>query len=137
MFVNGHLANHADARSMVTLKEDQSRRYVRLMDLDKISSIYCDYKEENGTKLKREPKKRKDNLKNVFAHFEKEGLLQKISFGKDCEHDKEHIKYEVKDKHLWNSLSRNYSVPKRECKVKRNLTKNCVLHILQIFFDHF
>ncbi len=108
-FVCGYLANHADVRQLVKLKEDRS--VLRFNDVDKITCIYCDYKQANGKTLKRDLKKRKDNFKNIMSQFERDGLLKRVGGGTD--YDKEYLKYEIKDRKLWLSLTRNYSVPRK------------------------
>ncbi len=105
-FVCGYLANHADVRQLVKLKEN---RYVlRFNDVGEITSIYCDFKEANGRKLKRALEKRRDNFKNIMSQFEKAELLIKVGGG--IEYGKEYLKYEIKNSELWHSLRRNYSV---------------------------
>ncbi len=105
-FVCGHLANHDDVRHLVKLKED--RCILRFNDVDKISSIYSDFKEANGKILIRDLKNRRDNFKKIMSQFEKGGLLKKVGGGID--YDKEFLKFEIKDSGLWCSLTSNYSV---------------------------
>ena len=95
---------------MVKLKEDDGSSFLRFNDVDKITSIYCDYREENGKVLDRNLKKRKDNFKNSMALFEKYGYLKKVGFG--MEFERKILKYEIKDEKMWQSLKRNYSVPR-------------------------
>ena len=109
-FVCGHLANHDDARHLVKLKED--RCILRFNDVDKISSIYSDFKEANGKILNRDLKNRRDNFKKIIKEqFEKGGLLKKV--GKGTEYGKEYLKYEIKDSELWHSLTTKYSVQRK------------------------
>jgi hypothetical protein len=55
------LSNHPEARDLVKLEEHDSQRFLRFNDIVKITDIYCDYKQdENGKKLKRKLKQRKD-----------------------------------------------------------------------------
>jgi hypothetical protein len=108
---------------LVTLKEERRRFVLRFNDIDKINSIYCDFKNENGRILtgilnvlfNRKSKKRKDKFKNLMALFEKEGLLEMVGSG--TEYDKEYLKYVVKDGELWYSLTSNYAVQRSLRKV--------------------
>ncbi len=112
-FVCGHLAQHSEARDLVKLKEKDQRHFLRFTDVDKMSLIYCDFKEQNdGKNLKRDLKSRKDNMTKTLALSEKDGSLKKVFGGTDFEHSKEHLKYEVLDSELWRSLKKNYSLPK-------------------------
>ncbi len=94
---------------MVKLKENGF--VICFNDVDKITIIYCDFKEGKGRKLSRDPKKRKDNFKNILSQLEKEGSLEKVGNGK--EYGKEYLKYEIKNSAMWHSLTRNYSVQRK------------------------
>ena len=106
-FVCGYLANHVEARHLLKLKEDRS--ILRFNDIDKISSIYCDYiLYEKGRTLKRDLKSRRDNFLKIMVQFENDGLLKNIGSGRD--YGKEYLKFEVKNSELWHSLTKEYSV---------------------------
>ena len=108
-FVCGHLAKHVEARHLVKLKEYRS--ILRFNDIDKISSIYCDYiYKEKGKTLKRDLKSRRDNFLKIIGQLENDGLLKNVGSGKD--YGKEYLKYEVKNSEMWHSLTKNYSVPR-------------------------
>jgi hypothetical protein len=78
---------------LVKLKEDRS--ILRFNDIDKISSIYCDYiYKEKGKTLKRDLKSRRDNFLKIMVQLENDGLLQNVGSGKD--YGKEFLKYAVK-----------------------------------------
>jgi hypothetical protein len=47
-FICGHLAKHTEAHHLVKLNEDRQRFVLRFDDIDKINSIYCDFKNKNG-----------------------------------------------------------------------------------------
>ena len=123
-FVCGHLAKHAEAQHLVTLIEDQDRFVLRFNDIDKISSIYCDFKQENDRTLRRlfkkmwqrKSKKRKDKITKLLAQFKKEGLLEIVDGGASW-YDKNYLEYEVKNRELWHSLTRNYSVQRNAGEV--------------------
>ena len=119
------LSKHQDARYLVKLEED-SRRFLSYVDIPRITSIYCDYKENNGNgrQLNRNMKQRKDNFKNTMALSEKNGLLHKVGWG--TEFGKEYLKYEIYDKGLWNSLQKNrqnYSSPRNSNLVIQTFTQ--------------
>jgi hypothetical protein len=123
-FVPGYLAKRPEARELVKLKEDGGRFFLRFNDLNKMSLIYCDFKQENGKILNRDERRRKDNLKNTLVLFEKEGSLKKIAAGTDFEHGKDYLKYEVTNDELWRSLIRKYSLQRDPCKVIQTFTSN-------------
>lgn len=119
-FVCDYLAKHAEARYLLKLKED-GLRLLRFNNIDKITWIYCDYKEKYHSRiLSRDFKKRKDNFKNIIAPLEKEGSLKKV--GNGTEFGKEYLKYEIKKNELWHLLTRNYSVQRKSNKVIRTFT---------------
>ncbi|CAB4012140.1 Hypothetical predicted protein, partial [Paramuricea clavata] len=108
-FVCGHLAKHVEARHLVKLKED--RFILRFNDIDRITSIYCDYiYKEKGKTLKRDFKNRRDNFLKIVGQLESDGFLKNVGSGKD--YDKEFLKFEVKNSGMWHSLTKNYSVPR-------------------------
>ncbi len=97
---------------MVKLKEDRDGYFLRFNDVEKITSIYCDFKQANGKGLKRDLSKRKDNFKKIIKEqFEKLGKLEKV--GQGTERGKEYLKYEIKDSKLWQSLTTKYSVQRK------------------------
>jgi hypothetical protein len=110
---------------LVTLKEDSQRSIVLFNDIDKINSIYCDFKKENSGILtgilngifNRNSKKRKDKFKNLLALLEKEKLLEIVGSGTEYDKEmKEYLKYEVKNGQLWYSLTQNYKVNNMKIK---------------------
>ena len=114
VFICDYLAKHAEA-DLVTVKlkakeRRSARRLFCLNDIDRISELYCNFKEKNGKTLKKDPKKRKDNLKNILAINEKEGRLTKCTSGTHYDNKREYLKYEVNDDRFWNFLERNYTV---------------------------
>ncbi|CAB4032113.1 Hypothetical predicted protein, partial [Paramuricea clavata] len=99
---------HKECENLVEVTE--SRRVLHFKDLDKISVVYCDFKEQNGKALNRDSRSRKDNFKNILNMKIRNGCLQK--FGNGTEDGKEFLKYEVKNQEWWNSLTRSYTVVK-------------------------
>jgi hypothetical protein len=93
---------------LVKLKENSQRTVLRFNDIDRISLIYCDSIEENGTMSRRKLKKRNTKFKNLVAPLEGKGLLQLVGEGED--YGKKYLKYQVKDSKLWDSLAKNYTV---------------------------
>ena len=106
----------------------ESRRVLHFKDLYKISVVYCDFNEQNGKALNRDPKSRKDNFKNILNMKTKiNGYLQR--FGKGTEDGKEFLKYEVKNQEWWNSLTRSYTVVKDPGMVILSFTfRRCTTH---------
>jgi DNA-binding MarR family transcriptional regulator len=90
------------------LREKNRHCFLHLNDIDKISSIFCDFKEESGRKLRRDIKLRKDRFRSYMKEFEKKELLEKVGDGTD--YKKKFIKYEVKNMEIWDSLKMNYSI---------------------------
>ena len=105
-FVCGHLAKDVEARRLVTLKEQGL--ILRFNNVDIISSIYLDFKNEDSRKSKFVWKKNNKNLEDIMARFEEEGLLEKVSAG--IKRDEKYLKYKVKNDKIWSSLSKKYSV---------------------------
>ena len=91
---------------MVEIIDD--RRGLHLKDLDRISDIYCDFKEAKGKTLSRDLKSRKDNLKNVLKLKITGNWIER--FGNGTEDGKEYLKYEIKNQELWQSLTGRYPV---------------------------
>lgn len=115
-FVCDRLANHVEARDLVKLNEDDGRFFLYFNDIDKMSLIYCDFKQQIGGKeLKRDAKSRKDNLKNTLALSEKNGSLKKVASGTDHEHHTDYLKYEVMNSELWHSLTSNFRAVQNTC----------------------
>ncbi len=111
-FVCGDLANHAEVRHLVKLNEDCNGCFLRFNDVEKITSIYCDFKQANGKGLTRDLSKRKDNFKKIIKkQYDELGKLEKVAHG--TERGKEYLKYEIKDSKLWQSLTTKYSVQRK------------------------
>ena len=88
----------------------ESRRVLHFKDIDKISVVYCDFKEQNGKALNRDRRSRMDNFKNILNMKIRNGCLEK--FGNGTEYGKEFVKCGVKNQEWWNSLTRSYTVVK-------------------------
>ena len=108
-FICGYLLLYGDARKLIALREIGARRFLCFLDLDKISSVYCDYKENSGKSLGRDLKMKKDNFKTILKYFEKEGSLKKFSLTNVFD-GREQIEYQVNNEHLWDSLRKHYAV---------------------------
>ena len=108
-FLCNFLASHDEGRDLVEIIE--SRCGLHLKDLDRISDIYCDFKEKVKLKiLSRDLNSRKDNLKNVLKLKVKGNWMER--FGNGTEDGKEYLKYEIKNHELWQSLTGKYSLVK-------------------------
>jgi hypothetical protein len=122
-FVCDHLAKHAEARHLVTLKEKS--RILRFINIHKINSIYWEFKKGDSRKSKLHFQKKKKYLKNIMAKFEKKSLVKKVGAGIKC--DEKYLEYEVKNSELSGSLSKKYSVQRNPC--------DCTLQDQQVFFS--
>ena len=91
------------SRDLVKVKIKDGQFNVRFNDVDKISLLYCKFKD-----LDDDEKKRKDNLKQIFKLLVKSELLEEI--GRGTEYGKEYLKYKVLDRDLSHELSTKHSV---------------------------
>lgn len=107
-FVCDHLAKHVEARNLVKLKEDKGC-FLYFNDIDRMSLIYCDFKEQVESKnLNGNAKSGKDGLKNTLALSEKDGSMMKVASGKDHKRHTEYLKYEIMNSELRHSLRKNF-----------------------------
>ena len=108
-FVCDYLLKVANAGDYVELRENPA--VLHLKDLDKISDIYCDYKDQkttSGKKLNREKKNRLDNIKNTIKLYEKGQAPSLKKVGNGVMYGKEFLACEIKDSALWCSLKRSF-----------------------------
>ncbi len=110
-FVCDYLLKVANAGDYVELRENPP--VLHLKDLDKISNIYCDYKDQKPNsvrKLNREKKKRLDNIKNTIKLYEKGQPPSLTRVGSGVMYGKEFLMCEIKDEALWLSLKQSFSL---------------------------
>lgn len=55
----------------------------------------------------------RDNFKNTLAQFVRSELLQKVGDG--TEYGKKFLKYQVKERELWDKLAKYYLVSRKSC----------------------
>jgi hypothetical protein len=113
-FILGFLLHFGtqEQRLLIQLKVDRRERRVLLFpNIDGISSLYCDFKEENGRRLSRDLKDRKDNFKAIMRQQENAGFVKNI--GNGTGDGREYLKYKVLNDDLWRALSTKYSVKVR------------------------
>ena len=116
-FVCDHLAKHAEAQHLVTLKE--KGLILRFTNVDKINSIYWEFKKGDSRKWKLHLQIKKKCLKKIMAKFEEKGLVKNVGAGIKC--DEKYLEYEVKNSTIWGSLSKKYEV--KNSKIWGSLSK--------------
>jgi hypothetical protein len=125
-FVCRHLASHAEAKQLITLKEEGARFILRLNDLARINYIHRDFQHKaDGTLnrifkkiLRKKSRKTQDKVENLMAQLEREGSLELVR-SKTKYDDNSILEYKVKDDVLWHLLSMKYSVQKNVEQVNK------------------
>jgi hypothetical protein len=129
-FVCDHLAKHAEAQHLVTLKE--KGLILRFTNVDKINSIYWEFKKGDSRKWKSHLQKKKKCLKKIMEKFEKKGLVKNVGAGIKC--DEKYLEYEViKNSTIWGSLSKKYSVQRNPLAGTQSINKHLQVFFLQVY----